>query len=154
VVERCWLTESKPVLKATRLWFYRYNMMHWFRLLLSISTCAATRWVTKGAEAGLPKAMFHLGRAVQVDPTRVKPVLNALGTKILILNVLNRYQTLLSISTCAATPRVHAGAEGGGGRGAGLPGGGGLVQVGPDGYCSPRHLTHIEPSSRDSAGTL
>jgi len=43
------------------------------------------------------------GKAVQVDP--IKPTLKAPGTKRLKLKyVLNGFQVLLSISTCAATP--------------------------------------------------
>jgi len=26
--------------------------------------------------------------------------------------------------------------------------------IGPDGYCSPRHLTHVEPPSRELNGTI
>jgi len=36
-------------------------------------------WLTEAAEAGLPKAMFNLGRAVQVDP--MKPTLKAPGSE-------------------------------------------------------------------------
>ena len=39
----------------------------------------AVRWYTKSAEAGLPKAMFNLGRVVQVEP--MKPTLKAPGPK-------------------------------------------------------------------------
>ena len=43
------------------------------------------------------------GRAVQVDP--IKPMLKPPGTKRLKYNMLDRLQTLLSSSTCAATSR-------------------------------------------------
>ena len=43
------------------------------------------------------------GRAVQVDP--IRPTLKAPGTRLLILN---RFQVLLSNSTCAATARMRA----------------------------------------------
>ena len=36
----------------------------------------AVKWFTKGAEAGLPDAMFNLGRAVQVET--MNPVSKAL----------------------------------------------------------------------------
>jgi len=48
------------------------------------------KWLTKGAEAGCPAAMYSLGEAVQVEP--IKPWLKAPGNKRLKL----KYDKLLS----------------------------------------------------------
>ena len=44
--------------------------------------------------------------------------------------------------------------EGGEGEGGDPEVGGGHGKVGPGRYCSPRHATHLEPSSLELKGTL